>query len=68
MIEKCPVCDEKIYILIIQPPETSTTSGGTLTMSTPTTTFSDISYTLTTHIYKCCNPKCWVTKIKESWE
>ena len=65
MIEKCPECDEKISVLLDQPSESETT--GTFTMST-TTTFSGMSYTPTTEQYKCSNPKCWVTIIKESWQ
>jgi len=64
MIEKCPECDVKVSVLLDQPSESQTT--GTFTMST--TTFSDVSYSPTSEQYKCPNPRCWVTKIKESWE
>ena len=66
MIEKCPECDAKIYVLLDQPSDAQTTTG-TFTMST-TTTFSDVSYAPTSEQYKCSNPKCWVTKITESWQ
>jgi len=67
MIEKCPECDGEIDVLPIQSPEiesvTSTVQNLTFTGST-----TGQSYAPTSKMYKCSNPKCWVTKIKESWE
>lgn len=67
MIEKCPECKEKIDILPQQepnPPETNST----FTYSQDTTIDLGVSYPPTSKTYKCSNPKCWVTKITESWE
>lgn len=67
MIEKCPECGEKIDILPIQEMTFDTTGSQTIT---GTLTFSTTgqTYAPTNTIYKCSNPKCWVTKITENWE
>lgn len=69
MIEKCPECKEKIDILQIQEPNSLsivTISSSTITAGWATS--DGITYTPASKTYKCSNPKCWVTKIKESWE
>ena len=65
MIEKCPECDGKIEILPIQEPSPQSTS--TMSLSS-TITFNTETYPPTSRTYKCSNPKCWVTKIRLSWE
>lgn len=66
MIEKCPECNEKIDILPTQEPNSPSTN--TFSYNLTATIDWDISYPSTTKIYKCSNPKCWVTKITESWQ
>lgn len=66
MIEKCPECKEKIDILTQQEPSPPSTS--TFAYNLTTTLDYGICYPSTTKTYKCSNPKCWVTKITESWE
>jgi len=66
MIEKCPACKEMIETLLTREPNpssTSTTGAATITYDLGITT-----YPPTSKMYKCSNPKCWVTKITESWE
>lgn len=66
MTEKCPECNEKIDILPTQEPESPSPTTTSLQFST---TFNmDVTYSSTSITYKCSNPKCWVTKINESWE
>jgi len=70
MIDKCPECD---YIIEELPtrepiPETMTGSAGAFTLTQTATTWTCYSYTSTSKTYKCSNPKCWVTKIKQDWE
>ena len=67
MIEKCPECNEKIDALVDQPVETGNTTG-LFTMVTMTTAYSDVLHAATGKTYKCSNPKCWASKINESWE
>lgn len=67
MIEKCPECNEKIDILPEQEPNPSSTTS-TFTYTQATTIDFGITYPSTSKIYKYPNPKCWVTKIKESLE
>lgn len=67
MIEKCPECKEKIDILQIQEPNPPSTTG-TFTYDLTTLIDCGLSYPSTTKTYKCSNPKCWVTKITESWQ
>ena len=67
MIEKCPECNEKIDILKIQEPNPPSTTTGTFDFA-QTCTIGLPSYPSTSKTYKCSNPKCWVTKITESWE
>lgn len=66
MIEKCPECKEKIDILQTLEPNPQSTS--TFAYNLTTTVDFGISYPSTTKTYKCSNPKCWVTKITESWQ
>ena len=66
MIEKCPECNEKIDILPEAVPITQST--GTTFQYNISTTIDSVSYPPTTKTYKCSNPKCWVTKITESWQ
>lgn len=70
MIEKCPECKEKINILELQEslPESVTTMSLNLTQSATINYPGQPSYAPTWRTYKCSNPKCWVTKIKESWD
>jgi len=63
MIEKCPECNEKIDVLLTQEPNSSSAEF-TYSMST---TYYNETYSPTSKIYKCSNPKCWITKINESW-
>lgn len=67
MIEKCPECNEKIGLLEYQNPLPESTSTMAMTVNTATYDFGSPSYASTRIIYKCANPKCWVTKIEESW-
>jgi len=68
MIEKCPECKEKIDILQIQEPNPESTTNNTFAFTQTTTTIGFPTYPPTSKIYKCSNPKCWVTKITESWD
>lgn len=73
MDKTCQECNEKIELLPEQEPTPSTTSTGTSMTSSITTTetftfYTGIQFPPTTKIYKCSNPKCWVTKITESWK
>lgn len=68
MIDKCPACDEKIDILPTQEPTLQSTTSTTGTVDFTSTFYFPTSYPSTTKTYKCSNPKCWVTKIRESWE
>lgn len=67
MIDKCPQCNEKIDILPEAVPITQPT-GSTFQYNMPTTIDCSVTYSPTTKTYKCANPKCWVTKINESWQ
>jgi len=68
MEKKCPECKEDIDILLTQPPSPPSTqnmmTNGTFTVSTT----AELDYPSTRKIYKCSNPKCWVTKVTELWE
>ncbi len=66
MIKECPECKEKIDILPEAVPITQYT-GSTFQYNI-STTIDCVSYAPTTKTYKCSNPKCWVTKITESWQ
>jgi hypothetical protein len=51
--------------------ETGTFPMATITTGTDAGNFvfnTGPSYGPTSRTYKCSNPKCWVTKITESWE
>ncbi len=63
MIEKCPECKEKIEVLSKQP-----TQQIPSWVITSTFDMTSGEHPNTGNIYKCSNPKCWVTKIHESWE
>jgi len=67
MIEKCPECEEKIEILPIREPLKEEITAMTMNL-TQRATFTEPSYSPSLKTYKCSNPKCWVTKITESWE
>ncbi len=67
MIDKCPECKVKIDVLPIQESEPQSTSMGS-TMSTTVTYDLNATYPPSSKTYKCSNPKCWVTKITESWK
>ena len=67
---KCPNCENDVLALPDRP----------LPMSVSTTALTDITFSdssgggsvfvpeVPTHeVYKCCNEKCWVTKIEVNW-
>jgi len=66
MTEKCPQCNEKVDVLFTQTANPLSTS--TMSLSGSTTVDHGLAYPPTNITYKCSNPKCWVTKINESWE
>lgn len=69
MIDKCPECNEKIEILPIQKSNPDSNTTGTLNFSQNISNAVIFpTYPSTSRTYKCSNPKCWVTKISESWE
>ncbi len=67
MIEKCPECDMVIDLMPMQKPIPESTSTMAMTVNAATYDFGGPSYASTRITYKCANPKCWVTKIEESW-
>jgi len=71
--KKCPECNQEILIMPIREPVPNSTAGGAATAFAMNSTQDiswpyQVSYTPTSRDYKCCNPKCWVTKITEDWE
>ena len=67
MIERCPECNEKISLLLTQGKITEEK----IPYSERDEEVSDSDMTIlddNCSTYKCPNPECWVTKIKESWE
>jgi len=65
----CPECDKRAEVIPIQKPLEPGVSELTNNVGfAASTTFTCSSYPPTSIIYKCINPKCWVTKIKVMWD
>jgi len=78
--KKCPECGGDVRLMPIREPLPEPASAGThpewnanagtspMVTYTVGSTMIGSNYSPTSRIYKCPNPKCWVTKITESWE
>ena len=70
----CPECDVKVDEMPTRSFEWGNTVGTFPMVTMDGTDTADVGSTLTASYpepkktYKCSNPKCWVTKITESWE
>jgi hypothetical protein len=63
----CPECNKEILDIVVREPiQVTLTGADSITMSA--TTYTGPSYSPTSKTFKCSNPKCWVTKVKISWE
>lgn len=68
MIENCPECGDTIAKMPIREPIPESTTAMMTNITSATTDIGWPHYESSMAIYKCSNPKCWVTKITESWE
>ncbi len=65
---KCPGCDHEVKILLEQQPEPDNMTATTSLVNNMVYDGTyQVTYAPTKEVFKCCNEKCWVTKIEVNW-